>query len=197
MDEIDFCGHKLFVTQLSNCEQDIIKILDELNNQKQDYSYSHFINNRWENIFLGSMQIPSVLPLLSKFLSITKSVYKQSFIIPHDLFGFPQNEYWFNITKPGESTGVHNHKNKSKISGVFYLDVPNNSGNIFFRMGKTHELEIPSITGKLILFPSPLNHFVTKNNSDLNRISLAFNCFTFPLKSEKINLGYQKNNYYR
>ena len=47
--------------------------------------------------------------------------------------GLPMDEFWFNIAGPGESTGWHDHKERSELSGVYYLHVPDNSGDIHFR----------------------------------------------------------------
>jgi len=102
---------------------------------------------------------------------------------------------WFNINNPGDYNHSHNHPG-CDLSGVLWLKVPKDSGNIVFESPNSFtqsrllgaysqkfkdELTLhdwfymqPQV-GLLILFPSHLNHSVTKNNSDEDRISVAFN----------------------
>ena len=79
---------------------------------------------------------------------------------------------------------------------MFYLQIPKNSGNLNFKSERSEIFELKPKTGKLVLFPSKLNHFVTKNKSDEQRISLAFNCFTYPFKDDIVISGYEKNNFF-
>tara|TARA_Y100000031_G_C8216079_1_gene383409 strand:+ start:973 stop:1599 length:627 start_codon:yes stop_codon:yes gene_type:complete len=191
-----FRGHDIYSVTVPHEKADIGQILTELSAHKKDFSYSHFIQKRWENIYLDPVLIPAVLPILSFAVSFAKTVYGQKLVIPHGLLGFGQNEFWFNIAKPGELTGVHNHKDKSTTSGVFYLEVPENSGNLFFKKGKSHELEFQSKIAEMVLFPSSLNHYVSENRSESERISLAFNCFAFPMIDNSVELGYEKSKYF-
>jgi uncharacterized protein (TIGR02466 family) len=89
------------------------------------------------------------------------------------------------------SNSTHNHPN-SILSGVYYVQVPENSGNIFFtdpRPGS--QMLIPptqestpwtlsrvtyrSVAGALLLFPSWLVHGVEPNLSSAERIAISFN----------------------
>ena len=196
MNKLQFCGFNIYSINVDNNIVNSSKILSEFYLQKNKHIYSHYINNRWENIYLTPVLIPSVLPLLTFATSFAKKTFKQKLIIPHELYGFEKNEFWFNIAKPGESTELHNHKAKSSISGVFYLKVPENSGNIIFTSGKKHKLEIQAKPANIILFPSLLNHYVPKNHSYLDRISLSFNCFRFPLEKSQMVYGYEKSKYF-
>jgi len=100
-------------------------------------------------------------------------------------------DMWANVNTPGSYNKSHQHNN-SFISGVYYLKVPNNSGNIFFEDTRnlwcllqasytendtfnSMEVEYKPIEGMLILFPSYLSHRVDINNSDEDRISVSFN----------------------
>ena len=109
------------------------------------------------------------------------------------------DEFWFNIARPGESTGWHDHKDRSVLSGVYYLKVPDNAGDILFRKrdkDKIVEWNIRSETGKLILFHSNIEHSVTINKSNHDRISIAFNLFSLPLQIDSDSNGYSSNNFY-
>lgn len=104
---------------------------------------------------------------------------------------------WINIHKKGDWSQSHLHKN-SCFSGVYYLNVPKNSGNISF--DKTivlNNLSTSTISydydeanyinadkvkfkveeGLILFFPSTIYHNVDKSNSIEERYSLAFNFF--------------------
>ena len=168
---------------------DIDNILMEFDQNSKYYNYTHYINNRWENIYLNPEKIPSVLPLLSFALSNAITLFHhmlkphQTLIIPHELLGYEKNEFWFNVANPGESTRMHNHIETAVASGVYYLHTPKDSPNIYFKYGKDNEIEIESKRGTMIFFPSELDHYVPKNKSTDKRISLAFNCYIFPISA--------------
>ena len=182
-----FLEHSIFSTTISDKKIDIDVILDEFHNNTKHHTHTHFINNRWENIYLDPLNIPSILPLLSKIHSIAIETFHailaphQTLVIPHELLGYEKNEFWFNSALPGESTGVHNHNGKAIISGVYYLQVPEKSGNVIFIHENKEKLEIPAKSGKLLFFPPKLDHFVQENMGSEIRISLSFNCYLFPL----------------
>ena len=91
---------------------------------------------------------------------------------------------WFNINYTGSSNIKHTHPG-SALSGVFYINIPDNSGNITFHHIDSHGLfftqdstfSINPHDGLMILFPGTLLHDVEINNSKENRISIAFNIF--------------------
>lgn len=98
---------------------------------------------------------------------------------------------WGVINGRGHSNSTHNHPN-CWISGVYYVKVPSEplrAGSLTFRdpnLARTYtrsfyrsvQSEVLSITpqaGKLIMFPSWCEHFVTANQTDEDRIAIAFN----------------------
>jgi uncharacterized protein (TIGR02466 family) len=104
---------------------------------------------------------------------------------------------WINLHKPKCYAPRHNHTN-SCYSGVYYFDVPQNSGMIWFikpneiptfasptvlptlelyNIYNSNEFGFETKKNDLLLFPSHLTHKVDANNSDKNRYSLAFNYF--------------------
>ena len=187
MKKDNFLEHNIFSTKISDKKIDIDVIIHEFHNNTIHHTHTHFINNRWENIYINPQNIPSILPLLSEIHSIAIETFNtqlaphQTLVIPHELLGYEKNEFWFNSALPGESTGAHNHNGKAIISGVYYLQVPENCGNIVFLKGKKEKLEIPAESNKLLFFPPKLDHYVQKNMSSETRISLSFNCYLFPL----------------
>ena len=189
MKKIIFKKHPIYYTKAEDKNINIDLILKEFYHNTKEYQYTHFINERWENIYLSPQNIPSVLPLLSFALSKALEIFRESLephqtlVIPHALLGYEKNEFWFNSASAGQSTGMHNHNEGAIISGVFYLKVPDGSANLFFKCGKDKDLEMQSKTGKMFLFPSKLDHYVPENKSSDTRISLAFNCYIFPISA--------------
>ena len=110
---------------------------------------------------------------------------------------------WVNIHKKGDWAQSHKHMN-SVLSGVVYLKVPENSGDILFEspielFGPTlifnyqsnnilnrGEYSFTPKKSKLYLFPSHLKHSVLQNLSNDDRISLAFNCY---LRTQVVSEG--------
>ena len=100
--------------------------------------------------------------------------------------------YWIHVTPPGEVTQYHDHK-PSLLSGVYYLDKPEDSGDLVFidvnpfhefspRLlpGKSDPITCPEISleadeGTMLIFPGWLPHKVPRNNSDRRRVSISFN----------------------
>lgn len=101
---------------------------------------------------------------------------------------------WINFFEPGNSEVEHNHFG-NYLSGVYYVDAVENSGNYEFYdpakqrvLWSTVSLKSPISnfinmkshvysphTGMMIMFPSYLDHSVLRNRSASTRISIAFN----------------------
>lgn len=94
---------------------------------------------------------------------------------------------WANVNPPGCANARHNHA-KAILSGVFYLQAPEDSGNLILEdpreaaqmLGGLPDIlldpvEIPAQAGVLLIFPAWLPHRVGKNCSGKDRISVAFN----------------------
>ena len=99
---------------------------------------------------------------------------------------------WFNINRYKDSNGDHVHP-FSKVSGVFYIKVPANSGDLIFM--NPHPIDcylnddcltefnklnssvfgLPGEENVLYLFPSWFRHRVNMNLSKEERISISFN----------------------
>mgnify|MGYP001376642710 FL=1 len=175
------------------------KIINSFYQNRESTTYSHKINGRWENQYLSIQYFPELRKLFRTACREGKEILEKSLVVPYKELGLPMDEFWFNIAGPGESTGWHDHKERSELSGVYYLHVPDNSGDIHFRKkidDKTFEWEIKSQTGKLILFDSSIEHSVPENKSKENRISIAFNLFSLPLKIGSVDSVYSSNKFY-
>lgn len=102
-------------------------------------------------------------------------------------------ESWMNVLMKGGSVAVHRHYG-SIISAAFYPYVEDNSANLIFvnpldgfRMMDVNEecltchgkyssniKAVEPKTGKIVLFPSWIQHYVPPNKSNL-RVTLSFN----------------------
>ena len=100
---------------------------------------------------------------------------------------------WGNLQKKGNYIKEHRHNN-TQFSGVFYLQTPENSGDIIFTTRNATWINSywePSLTGYddlnsfekrfrpqqcgIFLFPAHLDHYVTPSHSEEERYSISFN----------------------
>ncbi len=110
---------------------------------------------------------------------------------------FAITQSWITKNDFGQTIDIHSHPG-SILSGVFYINLPKDSGCIEFNRGKSvFEIQINkdcsnpwmsdryrvfAETGYLLLFPSNILHSVKMNNVNQTRYSLAFNSFpTIPV----------------
>lgn len=101
--------------------------------------------------------------------------------------------FWININSKGDFNMPHDHQN-SIMSGVYYVSVPDkNMGNLVIHRGDNAEYYLTSkierqdtlcnvreihkqpIESLVYLFPSWVKHHVEPNQSEKQRISIAFN----------------------
>jgi len=122
---------------------------------------------------------------VEKYLKVTKDV---SFYVTNS---------WIIQHHPNDQAQAHFHTN-SLLSGVYYLDVPKNSGDIrFLRMEQMqfvfpssfninysentyqncYDYPVGTTDGKILIFPSHINHGVWKNETNKKRYSLSFNVY--------------------
>ena len=108
-------------------------------------------------------------------------------------------EGWKNINGPGDFNVKHNHP-RCNLSGVLWIKTPKDSGNIVFTspqfFDRFNELDsytkefkynsncymtyyFPPTEGRILIFPSSLEHEVEKNKSSEDRISYSFNIKLF------------------
>ena len=88
--------------------------------------------------------------------------------------------YWGHIHEKNMSTTLHNHFD-SYVSAVCYVNVPVGSGSIVFRPrlnqydNSAYASKFQPERGVYYMFPSYLDHFVTRNLSEDLRVSISFN----------------------
>ena len=102
---------------------------------------------------------------------------------------------WININKPGDYNVMHSHPTND-LSGVIWLNAPKDSGRIVFvspfnfksykemssytdDFKKSFNIDesyyFNPIAGRILVFPSHLQHEVLENKSNEDRISVSFN----------------------
>jgi hypothetical protein len=85
---------------------------------------------------------------------------------------------WGNISNKSHFNFIHHHGRYPDIwSGVYYLQIPPNSGDLVFHSYWDTDIceSLTPIPGGLVIFPSSLSHQVEPNMSNQDRISISFN----------------------
>lgn len=151
---------------------------------------------------LGNWCSDDELHLRSEFKNLVNYIDQESRIFLEEIWRVDPNDFkmtgmWSNVHRSYSKHHIHSHPN-SFLSGVIYLDVATDEnedpGNIFFvdprsnsRMQQPTFIEKSEVTytswqyrpekGKLILFPSWLEHGTDPGSFSNNklRISLSFN----------------------
>lgn len=129
---------------------------------------THFFEGRFENTYVHVEDIPGIRPLVDEvrrqaalYLEVAQETLRVGF--------------WFNAMGPGHVTAPHHHdENDELLSAVYYLRIPEDSGELVLYEGD-REVRIRPQEGKLVLFPPSVMHEVTRNNSNKMRLSVAFN----------------------
>jgi uncharacterized protein (TIGR02466 family) len=120
---------------------------------------------------------------------------------------FKMTTSWIAKAPKNTSSNLHFHSN-SFISGVFYLQAEKNSGNIKFENVRLSQIQIPQVTEStiynanqfyfvpepnlLLFFPSWAYHTIMENESNKDRISIAFNflpCSSFGEQDSQVNFS--------
>ena len=129
---------------------------------------THLFNDRYENIYVDKNLISTLNPILEFANSCAKKLLK----INQDLdIGF-----WFNDMPPGSVTIPHTHDDDDELlSGVYYIKVPKNSGNLILTNSKAKTKTITAKEGNLVLFQPNCLHEVSENKSTMQRISIGMN----------------------
>jgi len=176
-----------------------VKVDDSILDEIEELSYSRAQGE------VGKVLISEEQQILDKpfFAEYKSEIDKHMHNFYYNVLGFSKQNYlemvnsWVVKSLPDNESAYHLHKN-SIFSGVWYISVQENSGNISFTPNNVYDIEIISLfmpkietvneyntrlcvfhaqKSILILFPSVLNHKVELNQSNNPRISIAFNYF--------------------
>ena len=91
--------------------------------------------------------------------------------------------YWGEVHERNMSTQEYCYSNTlSQVSAVLFVSAPEGSGEIVFRpkidlySPDFASRSFPIQTGTFYIFPSYLNHYMTRHCSDTKRVSFLINC---------------------
>lgn len=140
---------------------------------------SHFIDGRFENLYLNAEQLPGVDDILAfaleqarVWLSSAQATWLEEPIATEQPL---RAGFWINAMQPGQATSRHAHEECDELlSGVYYVSMPAAAGDILFHDGP-FETRLRPWSGLLLLFDPALEHSVERNCGDSRRLSIAFN----------------------
>lgn len=175
--------------QYNNVQTELQRVVDKLysndmwgQNQHWD-STTHYLSNKgdFSESILEKEDMKVVTDFIMEqclnFMNIMKVKQQYKRII---------SSSWLTLNKPGLHTHIHDH-GTNHISGVYWFKTNNKDGNIVFRnalkalkcnpIGGTdcHEAYFPPEQGRIVMWPSYLDHKVNENQTMEDRISLSFN----------------------
>ncbi len=153
-------------------------------------SFGDDLTSRNEDTFIPIDRVPGIMTVLKSALDQAR-VAAEQYGWDLDSKQLQVEQFWANVNGPHEFNMQHNHA-PNHISGVYYVRVPDGSGDIRFhderRLRTVTEpnavrdspLAYTSYTfqpaaGMLLLFPGWLDHVVGQNKSGEVRVSISFN----------------------
>ena len=170
------------------------KLIDYVYQYKQNDPIGVNISNRggWQSKIFSVQKENDILhSLIINCLASLPHIKKS-----YDIFV----EAWININPTGSFNNKHNHP-CSDLAGVLWIKCPKDCGDIVFHNPNAFQSfhEINSYTdkfkdqtkyyhnyifnpteGRMLIFPSHLEHHVEANKSDEDRISISFNINLVP-----------------
>jgi uncharacterized protein (TIGR02466 family) len=150
--------------------------------------YENRLNYSWGDKVLTSVSITkNFLDDTPKLKQYIESHIKCFMCEINNQYSIKFIKSWINYIAPGGYQNYHNHLLEPDLSGVYYYKTNQHDGDIMFKTdsgGLNHSKIFGNSTiikqspqiGKLILFPSFLEHSVELNKSMSDRISISFNC---------------------
>ncbi|MCB2262656.1 MAG: 2OG-Fe(II) oxygenase family protein [Candidatus Thiosymbion ectosymbiont of Robbea hypermnestra] len=129
---------------------------------------THFFGGRFENLYLAPDRIPELGTILDQAERWAREILGRH--------AEPLRcGFWLNAQGPGHSTSEHTHEELDELlSGVYYLQAPEHSGDLVLRDGRLTTRITPE-AGLFLFFSPSLSHRVETNRSNALRLSLAFN----------------------
>jgi hypothetical protein len=129
---------------------------------------THHVAGRFENVYIETADIPDIVTVLT--------------VLRHQagrLLGRPADSlkagFWFNAMHAGHRTSRHHHdENDELLSAVYYIRVPEHSGNLLL-YDEGRKVCIQPQEGKLVLFAPGVLHEVTAHQGTGLRLSVGMN----------------------
>ena len=181
--------HNLSITDFHECKDELVK---EAYQEKESDPIGRIVSNQggWQSNQFDLQECES--EMLRKVLMDILSEFNKNILGKNVSM---KCQGWTNINGPGNSNMKHNHP-RCHLSGVLWIKVPKDSGVIVFHspeiFNRFQELDcyteefcynsncymthdFTPNEGKILIFPSSLEHEVMKNESNEDRISVSFN----------------------
>ena len=135
---------------------------------QQILKQTHFFEGRYENIYVDIDTVSELKTLINQAKQYASEILDKD--IATLKIGF-----WINIMQQGHTTSLHCHEDADELlSGVYYVKVPENSGQFIYHLDREkHSLDPEE--GSFLFFSPSLLHEVTEHQSEQPRISVAFN----------------------
>jgi len=129
---------------------------------------THHFGGRFENIYIELADIP----LMARVLEVMKQQAGELLKMPVNTL---KAGFWFNAMQAGHRTTLHTHdENDELLSGVYYIQVPENSGDLILHDAGS-KISIQPQEGKLVTFTPSMPHEVTEHLGSGLRLSVAMN----------------------
>lgn len=148
---------------------DDASIISDFNTAKANktLSQSHFFGGRFENQTMKRGESVQFSDLLTEACQLAQALL--------GIDQTPKIGHWFNEMLPQQQTTLHTHDEDDEIlSAVYYLSMPENSGNLILKSNGSI-LEIAPQVGHFIFFSPTLPHKVEVNQSTKTRLSIGMN----------------------
>ena len=129
---------------------------------------THHFGGRFENTYIDRSDIPEVGTLLN-------TLRQQA----AQLLGVPVESlkagFWFNAMEAGHVTSLHHHdENDELLSAVYYVRVPERSGDLVLHDGD-ERVSVHPAAGKLVMFAPGLLQELTMHRGTGLRLSVGMN----------------------
>ena len=156
--------------------KEYLNIENIVNNNLSSKTWGDNVDTTFNTI--DNIIVNNNLFLLNSFItSVAKEFDKY---IGSNAYEIVLKDSWINCNKPNQHQDIHDHL-PGYISGVYYLKTNGQDGNLriipptqIMSIYQNH-MEYQPKEGRIILFPSWVQHSVKSNLTNLNRISVSFN----------------------
>ena len=133
-----------------------------------DLQRSHYFAGRYENTYVPEARMPALVTVL---LAARQGAEHYLGRPVADL----STGFWLNEMGPGHVTMPHHHdEDEEQVSGVYYIRVPEDSGDLLLKQGEDCRWITPR-EGMFVFFSPKVMHEVTRNNSEAVRLSVGMN----------------------
>ena len=135
-------------------------------------------DNRSSNDPANTLYEDSLMPMSEEFQEVITGMRKD-YELMAQTSTLSLDNYWAHVQEYNQSSNIHDHYG-ADLSGCYYPDRNSNSASVVY-VWKQPQVKISANSkytpeqGDFFLFPSWLQHYVTRNLSREPRVSISFN----------------------